>query len=509
MRGRRGKGTEKEQAGKMGRSRVRGHASRRDISIRTLFLRMILASGCSVAAIVVLFLLGFWYLQYFGFVVSPNVHEQNMAALLKDISGRDRISGDMLPEKTGYAIFGRDGRIQETNLSEKEVDEARKVVISGEDYSIGQVMTKWYRLAKTRDQLCVLQYYVRAEFSSPALYRLFPNAELLAYGILFVMVAGDIVWIVVHYTRKVTRQIAVMEKAAEGIQSGDLSFQVEYTGIREFNRVLASLDDLKQDLTRSLGAQWEMEQRKKDQMAALAHDIKTPLTIISGNVQLLQESSLDEDQKEYSAFIEKNVGQMQGYIVQLIEISKQGVREIQKTNVDTRRFLAELERRSAQRAALKKQSLEMTVLDVPENIRADEDMLLRALMNIVDNAVEYTPDGGKVAVIAQCLARDNSGAGIPGGQAQQSLSGPGGVLRICVRDEGRGFTPEEVKFARSQFYRKDNNRNSANHFGMGLYIADETARAHGGRLLLANREDGPGAEVVLELPCTLWLHLMN
>ena len=487
--------------GQQGKGREKGRRRRGEISIRTLFLRMILASGGTVASIVVLFMLAFWYLQYAGFVVPPSVHERNVAQLLQDISGQERITGEQLPENTGYAVFDAAGVLQETNLSPKEVEEARKVIDGGKDYSIGQVMTKWYRLARTRTQLCVLRYYVRAEFSSPALYRIFPNAELLAYGILLVLVAGDIVFIVVHYTRKVTGQIAVMEKAAEGIQSRDLSFQVEYTGIREFNRVLASLDDLKRGLARSLGTQWELEQRRKDQMAALAHDIKTPLTIISGNVQLLQESSLDEEQQEYTRFIEKNAGQMQGYIAQLIEISREGIRETVKSSVDIRRFLAELEKRAVQRAALKKQQVEIIVNHIPQAVQADGDMLLRALVNIVDNAAEYTPEGGKIAVIAEEIPYGGYGLGIQGESGQAEPWNGERMLRFCIRDEGRGFTPEELKLARRQFYRKDDNRNSSSHFGMGLYIADETARAHGGHLLLANRKDAAGAEVILEISC--------
>lgn len=78
------------------------------------------------------------------------------------------------------------------------------------------------------------------------------------------------------------------------MQIGDrnLDFEINYSGVREIDECLVALDDMRYALKTSLQKQWETEQEKNRQMSALAHDIKTPLTVVRGNSELLLETEL-------------------------------------------------------------------------------------------------------------------------------------------------------------------------------------------------------------------------
>ena len=88
-----------------------------------------------------------------------------------------------------------------------------------------------------------------------------------------------------------------MRGALEQIGDRNLDFKINYSGVREIDECLVALDDMRYALKTSLQKQWETEQEKSRQMSALAHDIKTPLTVVRGNSELLLETELTDEQK--------------------------------------------------------------------------------------------------------------------------------------------------------------------------------------------------------------------
>lgn len=82
----------------------------------------------------------------------------------------------------------------------------------------------------------------------------------------------------------------------------------------EIDAVLQGIDNMKDSLKIALEKQWSVEQQKREQISALAHDIKTPLTIVKGNVRLLNETDMAEEQKSYCNYIEESSMQMERYL---------------------------------------------------------------------------------------------------------------------------------------------------------------------------------------------------
>ena len=108
----------------------------------------------------------------------------------------------------------------------------------------------------------------------------------------------------------------------------------------------------------------------------------------------------------------------------------------------------------------------------------DRERLTRAGLNLLDNAVRFTPEGGRVAL---------------------RLREDGEAVEIAVEDTGAGFTEEALRSAGYALYRGDPARQRDGHSGMGLCFARQTAQAHGGELRLANGKSGALARIVLPL----------
>lgn len=114
----------------------------------------------------------------------------------------------------------------------------------------------------------------------------------------------------------------LLKNTTEKIEQQDLDFVVESSKIYEINNILFSMDKMKLALKNSLEKQWMLEENRKEQISALAHDIKTPLTIIHGNTDLLIEINENPELLEYMEYISKGVTQIEKYINTLIDISK-------------------------------------------------------------------------------------------------------------------------------------------------------------------------------------------
>ena len=89
---------------------------------------------------------------------------------------------------------------------------------------------------------------------------------------------------------------------------------MEHSKIKEFENVLLSFDDMRTSLKTSLEKQWSAEQNQREQIASLAHDLKTLLTVMQGNIDLLDETELDEEQKLYLSYAMNSSEQMKEHL---------------------------------------------------------------------------------------------------------------------------------------------------------------------------------------------------
>ena len=171
---------------------------------------------------------------------------------------------------------------------------------------------------------------------------------------------------------------------------------------------------------------------------------------------------------------------MEQYLTALIDLTKaESGYSIHPGNIQTERFVKELEEQTNGLAAPKQIRVTFSRNNLPDEFTADSDLLERAIVNVVSNAVEYTPEHGTVKI---------------------SVENTKGLLYFQVSDSGKGFSPEDLKQASEEFYRGDKSRSSKNHFGLGLFIAKSVAKQHGGTLSIANSKETGGGLVTIAIP---------
>lgn len=130
-------------------------------------------------------------------------------------------------------------------------------------------------------------------------------------------------------------------------------------------------------------------------------------------------------------------------------------------------------------ARRKKIGLQMELEHLPDVLSVDKLLLERAIMNVINNALDYSPQDSSIHI---------------------SIIGGKPHLKITVTDAGPGFSQEDLLHAKEQFYMADYSRSSNLHFGMGLFITKSIVQQHGGQLDLSNSEKTGGAQVTISIP---------
>ncbi|MDD2960265.1 MAG: HAMP domain-containing sensor histidine kinase [Lachnospiraceae bacterium] len=501
---------------------------RREISINQYLFLFLLQSFLALVAAMFLWFGTIMLLISTNQMVPADAAENAVDAWAAGLKADDVVMGEDLPETAGYAIFEKAGNGEESNLSGEAFKKAEAFGRADKEIRQTEFAGMIYVRSETDTQVIILTYRIGAYFQNETLRKLFPHLEtgLILYFMLLMLLA--LIFVCVLRGRKIKKKMQIMKDAAVEIGKQNLDFQMKNTGIKEFNQVMTALMELKAELEETLNRNWKLEQEKREQMSALAHDIKTPLTIVKGNAELLQETALDERQQENLSFITENADQIEQYVARMIEASKmmnvgrkeKGTKVVfERTEINLPSFLEQIRRNAEHLGRAKSLCIRLKLEELPEKVLLPEESLKRVLWNLLDNAVQYSPENGIICLYAGCVEGgaaeadaekteaegedvkvENAGTGVEnienGGQdncGEEKLR-----LIFRVTDEGPGFSGEDLQSAADEFYRADKSRSSREHFGMGLFIAKQLVEEMGGKLLLGNGEQG-GAEVKIIL----------
>ncbi|WP_165916456.1 sensor histidine kinase [Marinisporobacter balticus] len=218
-------------------------------------------------------------------------------------------------------------------------------------------------------------------------------AIIISFGC-FILIA---VVIAFKFSKKLKIELAPLIKATDSIKQKDLDFEIVPIQIRELNAVLQSINELKTALSDSLNQQWNMEQSKKTQISAIAHDIKTPLTIIKGNTELLLESELSQADKDLLQYIQLSSGKIEDYIELLMTASTvTNSAKFQEASFFVQNFILEIEKQAKALCCVKNITFCIGMKILPEIFYGDVLLISRVVLNILNNAVEYSYDGSKI-----------------------------------------------------------------------------------------------------------------
>ncbi|MGW8115276.1 sensor histidine kinase [Caproicibacterium sp. NSD3] len=450
---------------------------RKPKKLRTIFIGYLLIF-CIVTFLLVALLATFYaILSSTGAILPGYFSETQLSKMKYQISNSETVTPDMIPETCSYAVFSPEGKFLSGDLNPADADQAWKST-QGIDSKTNSI--NHYFIIPRKNEVCIVRYTYMAQFSSLLLRRFLPYPEILFFILLGIGFLLESFLLASLLGKNMVQKISSLQNATEKIQNQDLEFTVESSGILEIDNVLRSLDKMKETLKASMKKQWRMEKERRKQMSALAHDIKTPLTVVRGNTDLRLKTNQTEEQKEYTAFIQESTHQMEQYLKMLIEISKAETGyTLNKQPINSKSFIDSMYNQILALAAFKKLTIDFNTHNLAESFDADNDLLQRAVLNIASNAVDYSPENAKINLSVEAI---------------------GNNIYFCIIDCGKGFSPDALKNAAQQFYMADKSRTSKAHYGMGLFIAKSIVEQHGGVLLLENSEETGGGKVTIKIP---------
>ena len=455
----------------------------KNIKLMAFFIQYLLILFAGFILIVLIGIGLFFVSLMTGFVISVGDVEASIVEQRDTITSAKTVSPELIPKTCEYAIISTNGKFLSGSIAESEAAKAWNTIQSGRSNSGGFLTTGFnvdcYFPIERQNEVCIIVYSSMSQFSPQLLREHLPAPEIVLLWMIIAAFLLEVFLLSRLYGRKISHKLIPLQNATEKIKEKDLAFEIQYSGIAEIDAALQSLDSMKIELKHSLETQWKMDQTKKTQISALAHDLKTPLTVVRGNAEMLFDTEQTDEQKEYTRYITKNADRIEQYVQMLIDISKtEAGYSIQLKNVNMRLFLNDLYSQINALASVKQLKTDFDETNLPDIIDMDASLMQRAIINVVSNAVDYSPEHGSI-----CF----------------SVSTEGEKIRFSIIDSGKGFSPEDLKNATNQFYQGDSSRSSKFHYGMGLYIADSIVKQHGGTLIVANSPATGGGMVTIEI----------
>ncbi|MBN1261214.1 MAG: HAMP domain-containing protein [Anaerolineae bacterium] len=290
-------------------------------------------------------------------------------------------------------------------------------------------------------------------------------AALAATGIALVL--G--VWL----ARTLTRPLRALTQATRAVATGDLEQQVAVRSRDELGELATAFNQMSADLAQA-------NQARRQMTADIAHDLRSPLTVIGGYLEALRDGVLQPTPARFEAMYQESQ-----YLLRLVEdlrtlsLADAGELILNRVAVPPRALLKRLA--ATYQLAAEQQEITMTV-DVPgdlPDIIVDPDRMIQVLGNLVSNALRYTPEGGQIALGAKAV---------------------GGAVALTVADTGSGIPSEALPRIFDRFYRVDASREEhEGESGLGLAIARSLVEAHGGAIAVASAV-GEGTTFTLTLP---------
>lgn len=446
-------------------------AKRKLTSLRTVLLRYLFLCGGGCALILVLWWVIFMQLINIGFLLPAVASAQACADARETVASMtaDTFDSLQISDLCRWAVVQNDTVLQ-TNMDDRHLKIALNAFHGGSGNPGYQ-----YDVKMADGSFCLLQYDYATPYADPALRDTLPDFQTCYILLLAVLILVWLGWQTHCTVRVFAAETACLHRAVDAIAAQQPErIDADGARLREFSATLHAMQTMGRKLTDSLQSQWRMEQQRAEQIAALTHDLKTPLSIIQGNADLLAEDALSADQQTQVEAILRGTDRAQQYLAALrTACAPPATRETFPSHT----LVSELAETA--RALCAPAGVQLILNEQWQGtLCAAQCDLLRAAENLLDNAVRYTPRGGTVTLLVTKEKQDF-------------------ILRVT--DTGPGFTPEALAKAGEMLY-TDAARSNAAHQGLGLYFARKVAQSHGGVLVLSNLPAAHGACAELRLP---------
>jgi signal transduction histidine kinase len=300
------------------------------------------------------------------------------------------------------------------------------------------------------------------------------NEALLYAALAAIMVA---VLLSIYLSRSVIAPVSAMSAATQRIADGRYDERVEVQGEDELAQLATRFNQMAERLN-------QVESMRRQLLGDVSHELRTPLTAIKGSMEGLIDGVLPSTEETYQQ-IHAEADRLNRLVDDLQELSRVEAHayELDLRPLDVPNLVQTVTKRLAPQFEMKHISLDLKLSPDLPRILADEDRAVQVLTNLVGNALQYTPENGKVSIAAQVRNQE---------------------IMISVRDSGIGVPPEHLPHIFERFYRADASRSRSRRAGggsgIGLTIARALVEAHGGRVWAESGGESQGSTFSFTFP---------
>lgn len=288
--------------------------------------------------------------------------------------------------------------------------------------------------------------------------------EAVIYSLLLGIAASTLLALL--FSRSVTRPILRINEVARAMAGGDYSLKVPVRPDNELGVLADSIDTLSGQLREKMETIERIDATRRNFVASVSHELRTPLTIMQGYTEALMDGMARDDRQreKYLMNIHEETLRLRRLVDDLLDLRRleSGMISMRMDRADISGMIESVAGQINQAQSEKKVTVTVHLPGEKLMARGDPDRIRQVLINLVDNAVRFSPENGEVKVSGD---RD------------------GEIVRVLVTDQGPGLTGEEKKLVWDRFYRADSSRAGRDSgSGMGLAIARQIIDLHGGKI---------------------------
>lgn len=296
----------------------------------------------------------------------------------------------------------------------------------------------------------------------------------LVAAVLLTVAAGIVTMAVLFYRWKLKRPLELLKRASENISANDLSFRISYDSRDEMGELIAVFENMRSQLEKNVKTLWRSVEERKQLNAIFAHDLRTPLSVLKGNAELLAtylpEKKLSEEKVlDLIHTMNLHILRLESYAEAMNSIQRLEDVPVHHQSMDTISLMALLND-SAEQIARQFGIRFVSSMEYDNAlIHVDPYIVMQIFENMVANGVRYAASQVNVHY-----------------DIQQ------GTMKITISDDGPGFSDEALYKAVLPFYRGEV-WDASEHRGLGLYVCKVFCEKHEGSLQVANGPYGGGS----------------
>ncbi|MCG9793283.1 sensor histidine kinase [Flavobacterium algicola] len=285
--------------------------------------------------------------------------------------------------------------------------------------------------------------------------------------------------------RAITKNYAKILSVMQQFKQGDLAARIDIKTVGSEKQMAEMFNEMADILTTNIDKLKEVENLRRELIANVSHDLRTPIAIIRGYLETLQmkEKTLtDDERKRYIDMVSQSSVKLEKLVNELFELSKLEANQIRpnKEAFIISELLNDISSKYQLMARNKKITIDTFLSKELAPVFADIALIERVIQNLLDNAIKFTPENGNISITTEKCVNDH--------------------IRITIADNGIGIPEKDRERIFARYYRANNYTDLKNSTGLGLAIAKKILDLHESNLELVS-DEGKGSAFIFRLKC--------